>query len=392
MVLLFLSSALFLGWSLGANDAANVFGSAVGSRMLKFRTAAIVGSIFVILGAVFQGAGASHTLGKLGNVNAMAGAFTVAMAAAITVFWMTKLKYPVSTSQAIVGSIIGWNLYTNNPTDMNSLTKIVTTWVAGPILGGIFAILLFLLMKKVILRAKLHLFDLDIVIRISLLVVGAFGAYSLGANNIANVVGVFLPLAPETDLNLGIVVLNGTQQLFLLGSVAISVGIITYSKRVMETVGNDIVELSSESALVVVLSQSLVLFIFSSTSLSNFMVSIGLPAIPLVPVSSSQVVVGAIVGIGLLKGAGNIQFKVLGGITVGWVTTPLLAGLLSFFALFFMDNVFKLDVEKDTTTSITKSIESDSSAALVPPITSKDTVDYSKQLSANLHSDKPYLK
>ncbi|RLD67933.1 MAG: inorganic phosphate transporter, partial [Bacteroidetes bacterium] len=198
MVLLFLSSALFLGWSLGANDAANVFGSAVGSRMLKFRTAAIVGSIFVILGAVFQGAGASHTLGKLGNVNAMAGAFTVAMAAAITVFWMTKLKYPVSTSQAIVGSIIGWNLYTNNPTDMNSLTKIVTTWVAGPILGGIFAILLFLLMKKVILRAKLHLFDLDIVIRISLLVVGAFGAYSLGANNIANVVGVFLPLAPET--------------------------------------------------------------------------------------------------------------------------------------------------------------------------------------------------
>jgi PiT family inorganic phosphate transporter len=40
--LLFLSSGLFLGWSLGANDASNVFGSAVGSRMLRFSTAALL--------------------------------------------------------------------------------------------------------------------------------------------------------------------------------------------------------------------------------------------------------------------------------------------------------------------------------------------------------------
>jgi len=55
--LLFLSSGLFLGWSLGANDAANVFGSAVGSRMLRFSTAALLCSIFVILGAVSAGGG-----------------------------------------------------------------------------------------------------------------------------------------------------------------------------------------------------------------------------------------------------------------------------------------------------------------------------------------------
>jgi len=347
MLFLFLSSGLFLGWSLGANDAANVFGSAVGSRMIKFRTAAIIGSIFVILGAVIQGGGASHTLGKLGSVDAMAGAFTVALAAALTVYWMTKLRYPVSTSQAIVGAIIGWNFYSGNTTDPASLNKIVATWVSGPILGAIFSALLFMALRKLILKARIHLIDLDNIIRISLLVVGAFGAYSLGANNIANVVGVFLPLAPTTDLDLGIIVLNGTQQLFLLGSVAIAVGIITYSKRVMETVGSDIMVLSSESALVVVLSQALVLFIFSSQSLSNFFQSIGLPPIPLVPVSSSQVIVGAIIGIGFVKGLNNIQFKVLGGIASGWVVTPLIAGLISFFSLFFMDNVFKLEVAKD---------------------------------------------
>ncbi len=81
MFAFFMSSGLFLGWSLGANDASNVFGTAVGSKMIHFRTAAVWCSIFVILGAVISGAGASHTLGKLGAVNAMAGAFIVAFAA-----------------------------------------------------------------------------------------------------------------------------------------------------------------------------------------------------------------------------------------------------------------------------------------------------------------------
>ncbi|MBU2554318.1 MAG: inorganic phosphate transporter, partial [Bacteroidetes bacterium] len=140
ITLLFLSSGLFLGWSLGANDAANIFGTAVGTRMVRFRTAALLGSVFVIIGAVVQGAGASHTLGELGKVSSLAAAFTVALAAALTVFWMTRLSLPVSTSQAIVGAIIGWNFYTDNPTDIAVLTKIVSTWVSGPILGGMFAV------------------------------------------------------------------------------------------------------------------------------------------------------------------------------------------------------------------------------------------------------------
>ena len=154
MFLFFLSSGLFLGWSLGANDASNVFGSAVGSKMIRFSQAAIIASIFVVLGAVLQGAGGSHTLGKLGSVDALGGAFTVALAAGLSVLWMTRMKLPVSTSQAIVGAIIGWNFFTGNPTDMHSLTKIVTTWVSGPILGGIFAVLLFLLLRYIIKKKQ----------------------------------------------------------------------------------------------------------------------------------------------------------------------------------------------------------------------------------------------
>ena len=347
MFLFFLSSGLFLGWTLGANDASNVFGSAVGSKMIRFRQAAIIASIFVVLGAVLQGAGGSHTLGKLGSVDALGGAFTVALAAGLSVFWMTKSKLPVSTSQAVVGAIIGWNLFTGNPTDMNSLTKIVTTWISGPILGGIFAVLLFLLLQFVLRKTKIHLIKLDAYIKYALLIVGAFGSYSLGANNIANVVGVFVPSAPNITLDFGLFTLNGMQLLFLAGGVSIAVGIITYSKKVMMTVGNSLMKLNAETAIIVVLAHSMVLFVFSSQSLSDLFVRIGLPAIPMVPVSSSQAIVGAIIGIGILKGGRNIQIKVIGKIAIGWILTPIIAGLIAFFALFFMSNVFNLKVSEN---------------------------------------------
>jgi phosphate/sulfate permease len=347
IILFYLSSGLFLGWSLGANDAANIFGTAVGTRMIRFKTAAIVASIFVILGAVIQGAGASHTLGKLGSVSTLAAAFTVALSAALTVYWMTRMSLPVSTSQAIVGAIIGWNFYTNNPTDLGTLTKIVSTWVSGPILGGVFAILLFMLVKRFTKKTSIHLLYRDSYIRYGLLIVGAFGAYSLGANNIANVMGVFTSAINLPDINLGFVQIDSTQQLFLIGGIAISIGVITYSKHVMETVGNTLMPLTPEAAIVVVLSQALVLFIFSSQGLSDAFQSIGLPAIPLVPVSSSQVVIGSIIGIGLYKGGKQIKYKILGSISLGWVATPIAAGIIAFFLLFFVNNVFKQDVGGD---------------------------------------------
>lgn len=352
MIILFLTSGLFLGWSLGANDASNVFGSAVGSGMVSFRKAAVIASVFVILGAVIQGAGASNTLGKLGAVNAIGGSFTVALAAAITVYLMTKFALPVSTTQAIVGAIIGWNLFTGNHTDSMTLTQIVSTWVSGPVIGAVFAILLYIILKAIKKNSSIHLIRFESYIRTGLIIVGAFGAYSLGANNIANVMGVFIPAFNLRDLDLWLFTLSSDRQLFLLGGLAIAAGILTYSKKVMETVGNNIVELSSEAALVTVLAQSLVLFIFSSSWLSSSFVKLGLPPIPMVPVSSSQVIIGCVIGIGLYKGARNINFRILGEISAGWVATPVFSGLLAFFLLFFVKNIFGIDIGSKSDSSI----------------------------------------
>ncbi len=344
LYLILLSSGLLLGWSLGSNDAANIFGTAVGSRMISFRRAAWIASIFVVIGAVFQGRGASDTLTSLGEVDALGGAFTVALFAGFTVFIMTRSRLPVSTSQAVVGAIIGWTAFTGHNTDYSVLTRIVSTWVSGPILGLIFSAILYVLLRRILRRTQIHIIKQDTYIRIALIMAGAFGAYSLGANNIANVMGVFVPSAPDILLNFGLFTIDGVQILFLLGGLAIAVGIFTYSERVMQTIGKGILALTPEAALVVVLAQALVLFLFSSIRFSEMLVTIGLPPMPLVPVSSTQVVIGAVLGIGLIKGAREIKLKTLGGVALGWVITPLTAGIFTYFALFFVQNVFGLAV------------------------------------------------
>ncbi len=358
MTWFFLLSGIFLGWSLGSNNAANVFGTAVGTKMVRFKVAAIVASVFVIIGAVISGAGAAHTLGRLGAVNAIAGSFTVALAAAVTVAWMTKLSLPASATQAIVGAIVGWDLFSGALIDTGALSKILATWVICPVLSGVFAYIIYKIVVYYLKVSKIHLLEMDLYTRIGLVLIGAFGSYSLGANNIANVMGVFVTANPFKDLNLfNIYRITGTQILFLFGGLAIALGIYTYSYKVMKTVGKDLFKLSPSAALVVVFAESLVLFIFASESLQKLLLSAHLPSIPLVPVSSAQAVVGGVIGVAIARGGGRaVNYKMLTKIFSGWVTTPVAAGIISFFTLFFVQNVFQLRVFNSIPYAITEKV------------------------------------
>lgn len=345
MVFIYLISGLFLGWTLGANDTGNVFGAAVETRMLRFRQAALIAAIFISLGAILEGSGPSQTLGRLGSVDALGGAFTVALSAAAAITVMVRIRIPVSTSQTIVGAIIGWNFFSGRLTDFGSLLTIGSSWVTAFLLSGGIAALLFYIFRAGLNRSKMHLLEQDFYTRISLVLVGAFASYSLGANNIANVVGVFVPVSPFRDLSLGgLYTLSGVQQLYIVGALSIVVGIYTYSHKVMRTVGRDLLHLSPLTALIVLLSQAIVLFLFASQGLHETLLKLGLPPIPLVPVSSTQVVVGAVVGIGLVKGGKNLKLNILGRISMGWIVAPLMAFFFSFIALFIIQNVFEQEV------------------------------------------------
>ncbi len=353
----FISSGLFLGWSLGANNAVSLFGTAVTSRMIRFRKAAIIAGVFVVLGSFISGAGTTATLTNLGGINAIAGSFTVALAVAISITGMTRASLPVSTSQAVVGAIIGWNIFTDSPTDINSLTKIVSSWVASPIIAGIFGFIIFKIVKNTVLKWKIHMLEIDSYTRIGLIIVGAMASYSMGANNIANVMGMFTPASPFNELMiLDFYNISGTQQLFLLGGLAIAVGIFTYGNRVMKTVGTDLYKISPITGFVIVLAGALVLWLFTSQSLEIFLLENNLPSIPLVPLSATQSFIGAVIGVGLAKDPQSINFKVFGKISLGWIIAPITAGILSFIMLFFVQNVFEQKVIQHVPYEISDSV------------------------------------
>jgi len=173
-----LLGGIFLGWSLGANDASNVFGSAVASRMLKFWTAAVLASVFVLLGALLQGKAGIETLKDLTQLS-LEQAVISSIAAAITVSIMTILGLPVSTSQAVVGAILGVG-FLNRQTNLAGLGKVVACWFATPVGAVIVAVIVYRGLAFFYNRLRINLFQSDILLRTSLIAAGSYGAYSLG--------------------------------------------------------------------------------------------------------------------------------------------------------------------------------------------------------------------
>lgn len=302
-----LLGGIFLGWSLGANDASNVFGTAVSSRMLKFRTAALLACTFVVLGAVISGQAGIETLQGLTTMH-LKQAVVASVAAALTVTVMTVASLPVSTSQAVVGAIIGIGVINQN-INFNGLGKVLACWVGTPIGAALAAIILYYLAGWIYNRMSLNPFQSDALLRILLIAAGSYGAYALGANNVANVTAVFV--------GAGIV---DVSQAALIGGASIALGILTYSRPVMETVGRKLIRLDPFSALVAVLSLSLTM---------HFYTLVG------VPVSSSQAIIGSVLGIGLVKGVNTVNRRTLGHIFMAWFLTPVAAGLLS-IAIYFL--------------------------------------------------------
>jgi PiT family inorganic phosphate transporter len=193
---LFLLSGSFLGWGLGANDSANIFGTAVYTKVVSYRLAVILTSIFVVIGAVTlgdKGITKVSTLAVANGVTEPHVAFLVMLAAGLTVLGMTILKIPVSTSQAVVGGILGQGILTATG-DFSKVSTFLSAWVLTPLGGMFFSLVLYFITTR-FLEKKLQSFKFfELTIKLGYIVSGIFAAFSLGANNVANVVGVFVRL------------------------------------------------------------------------------------------------------------------------------------------------------------------------------------------------------
>ncbi|MFH0812524.1 MAG: anion permease [Pseudomonadota bacterium] len=301
-----LLGGIFLGWSLGANDTANVFGSAVTSRMLKFSTAAILAALFVLLGALLEGQAGIETLKGLTQLT-LKQAVVSSVAAAITVTIMTIFGLPISTSQATVGAILGIGLL-NQQINVPGLGKVVACWFGTPLGSMIVAVIVYKLIAALYNRLELTLLQADILLRFSLILAGSYGAYTLGANNVANVTAVFVGAGELTVFWAA-----------LIGGLSIDFGILTFSRGVMETVGKKLVRLDPFSALIVVLAEAITVHVYTLVG---------------VPVSTSQAVIGAVLGVGMIKGINTVSRRTLVNILIGWFLTPVVASVFAIVLMF----------------------------------------------------------
>ena len=338
-----------MGWSLGTNDAANAFGTAVATRVVKYRTAITIIAVMVILGAVLLGhnnidklssiatnnevvaspedvsiAASEGTLAELRLKSALKACIIFACAA-ITVFVMSYLKFPVSANQSITGAVIGWGLchadYSNPEVMSGNISEILefaSTWLINPLGAALISFVLVFIVKKFIEKKLTSMNHYDIVVKVGYLAAGAFSAFSIGQNSSASVTAFYYD-ATAMGANL----FYGNEGFFtgariaaIVGGLAIAIGVLTFSKRVMMTVGGEIAAISQVDGFVVIIASALTVVL-----MGNLMG---------IPVSTSQSVVGAVIGAGLVNGIKNVHFGVFKRIAIAWISSPTVAGLLTY--------------------------------------------------------------
>jgi len=225
----------------------------------------------------------------------------------------TFFRIPVSTSQAIVGGVIGIGLAVGAEINYSKVITIAGSWVLCPILVMVLSYLLSHVMGYILRRLQYGAMLVQNAIGWLAIFSACYVAYSMGANNAGNAVG---PIA-----NLGIV---PTKVLLLIGGLSIAIGAATYGRKVADTVGKGITPLDIPGAFVAQISSAFGMHLFSMLG---------------IPVSTSSAIVGAVVGVGLVKGASAIRRKTILTILLGWLVTPLLAGGSS-FVLYRLMNLF----------------------------------------------------
>ena len=218
--------------------------------------------------------------------------------------------------------MVGWNFFYHAQNDWSLTITMVEAWFYSPVLAAILAMLGFYSMRAMLHHIKIPLLYRDFLVRAFLIISGIYSAYFLGANNMPAIAGAYLEL-PD---------FNPTFVVIAVG-LAISVGALMADRRVIETVSSGLFPLSPLEALIVVLSCGITLYCFSGESLAQLLKSCHLPTLPLVPIPTSSVLVGSIIGVGLVKGHLGIRWGGLSKILLSWILVPIMSGLICWSVL-----------------------------------------------------------
>ena len=137
-----------------------------------------------------------------------------------------------------------------------------------------------------------------------LVIIGTvFIAYGLGANNVGNSAGLVI----------GSNILGDRITLIIMG-IAMGLGIVSFSKKVVNTVGRNITLIDPMTAFTAQSSAGIVIYFFTLLG---------------IPISATQAIIGGLVGAGITKGSGMVNNKLVMKIFIGWIITPFSAAVLS---------------------------------------------------------------
>ena len=329
------------------------------------------------------------------------GMLSALIAAAIWLTVASWLGWPVSTTHSIIGAIIGFAIVGIGVEAVNwpKIGTIVLSWLVSPIVGGALSYFLMRSIQKLILDTEKPLInakryapyyvflvgfvislvtlfkglkhlDIDLSVAQSFIFSGIlsliltmisyflinkidtypgesvreqfkhdekiFGilmifsasamAFAHGSNDVANGIGPMAAVISIVDSG-GEVVQKSDLPIWILlvGGLGIVIGLSTLGYRVMLTIGTKITELVPTRGFSAELAAAATVVIASRTG---------------IPVSTTQIAVGAVMGVGLARGIGALDLRVIGGIMMSWVITLPVGAILSIFFFFFFRGIF----------------------------------------------------
>jgi len=154
-----------MAWNIGANDVANAMGTSVGSGALTLKWAILVAALMEFAGAFLVGSHVTNTVRK-GIIEpaiftADPNSYIYGMIAALLAAgaWLNIASYkgwPVSTTHAIVGAVLGFGILFSGfgAIHWNKVSQIAASWVVSPVLSGAISFTIFILLRRIIFYSK----------------------------------------------------------------------------------------------------------------------------------------------------------------------------------------------------------------------------------------------
>ncbi len=290
-----LIACILIAFSIGSNDTSNAFGICIGAGIITFRRAVYLLGVFVFIGGILQGKNVMKTVGReLVSINVLILSTALLVSAFMIVFANWK-RLPVSSHQAIIGSLVGAGMALGASVRYDILLKIIESWIISPLGSMLLAMVVYSICE--ILFRRMPLFKVERILRTLLLLNGMIIAYNTGANELATALGPIVCYGILTPIE---AVAVGTLMLWL--------GAMCLSNRVIETVGKGITSLDAFSGFSAQFSAGMNVLIFTTLGM---------------PVSTTYCIIGGIMGVGILKGVETVRFDLLKRITLSWILTPL---------------------------------------------------------------------